>query len=420
MKQVFVRILSIVLLLVGGTYAFAGEMEIALDVPFMSVEENIGEAALQEEMEILFGNTVETEAIAADGEVISDKDNRVFNILVIGTDERHDYSDNARGDACMLLSLDHDSGVIKIASFERALGVPILDGVNKGQWDWLTHTFEYGGAELMVREIRENFKIDVQYYVRVNMRTLVDLIDKIGGIDIDLTRQEVDYINKGFGRETAGELGMIDNLVTVSEGTNHLNGATTLVYARCRKIDSDWRRIERHRKVLIAVLQNFMEMEPAERVETAISLLPYIKTNIEMPDFEKLIRYVVPIISGGTEQITIPVENSYGHKKGMGDRSMFSADFGLNSKVLNSFVYGSSDAAVQYMTVDSSVLSIGSRGERVVKLQQRLIEEGLLLDTADGIFGEKTANAVKLMQKKLGLEKTGIADTNFLEIIGLL
>lgn len=416
MKQVFAWILLITLLMFGGAHAFADEMEAAVDIPIAPAEENIGEAALQEEMEILFGNTAETEAITADGDIISDAENSVFNILVIGTDERSDYSDNARGDACMLLSLDRDSGVIKIASFERALGVPILDGANQGQWDWLTHTFEYGGAELMVREIRENFKIDVQHYVRVNMRTLVELIDKIGGVDIDLTRQEADYINKGFGRETAAELGMLNDLAAVSEGTSHLNGATTLVYARCRKIDSDWKRIERQRKVLIAVLQNFMKMEPAARIQTAISLLPYVKTNIGIADFEKLIRYAVPIISGETEQITIPVENSYGHKKGMGGRSMFSADFAYNSKALNGFVYGD-NAAIQDASVGNGVLSVGSRGEKVVKMQQRLIEEGFLLDAADGIFGEKTADAVRSMQKKLGLEESGIADASFLEMI---
>lgn len=345
MKQVFAWILSIVLLLGCGICAEAEELQSVVDIPILPMEENIGEAALQEEMEKLFGNAVETEAIAADGEIVVNENSRVFNVLVIGTDERHEYSDSARGDACMLLSLDMDSGVIKIASFERALGVPILDGEHKGEWDWLTHTFYYGGADLMVREIRENFKIDVQYYVRINMRTLVEVIDKIGGIDIELTGEEADYINKGFGRETASELGMAKDLVTVSAGKSHLNGATTLVYARCRKIDSDWKRIERHRKVLIAVLENFMQMEQSEWIQTAISLLPYIKTNIGIEDFENLIRYGVPVITGETEQITIPVENSYGHKKGMEGRSMFSADFDHNSKVLHNFVYGNTDAA---------------------------------------------------------------------------
>lgn len=414
MRKDLVWALAIVLLLTLGVCAFAEQTAIVEDTLLTPAEENIGEAALQEEMEAMFAGTQETEAIAADGEILVDEEQRVFNLLVIGTDERHEYSDNARGDACMLLSLDRDTGDIRIASFERALGVPILEGAYAGEWDWLTHAFEYGGAELMLREIRENFKVDVENYVRVNMRTLVELIDKIGGIDIELTHEEVNYINKGFGRDTAREVGMLDDLVQVSEGTCRLNGATTLVYARCRKIDSDWKRVERQRKVMIAVLKVFMEMKPVERIATALTLIPYVKTNLDMADFETLARFAAPILSGKTAQLTVPVENSYGHKTGMGGRSMFSADFDQNSKALHGFIYGEADESAAGADM---VLTVGSKGEYVKLLQQILIEEGCLKGGADGVFGNKTAEAVARLQKKLGMEETGVADAELLEKI---
>lgn len=61
------------------------------------------------------------------------------------------------------------------------MGVPILEGKYKGQYDWLTHTFRYGGADLMMREVRECFKVDVERYIRVNFTTFKKGIDSVGG-----------------------------------------------------------------------------------------------------------------------------------------------------------------------------------------------------------------------------------------------
>lgn len=105
------------------------------------------------------------EAISADGDINRNAD--YINILLIGTDERTEYfSDNARGDSCMILTLGKTDGSVKLASLERGMGVPILEGQYKGQYDWLTHTFRYGGADLMMREVRECFKVDVDRYVK--------------------------------------------------------------------------------------------------------------------------------------------------------------------------------------------------------------------------------------------------------------
>ena len=98
------------------------------------------------------------DAVEAEGEIFGSED--VFNILLIGTDERtKEFSDNARGDTCMLMSINKKTMEVKLVSFERGMGVPILSGSYQGQYDWLTHTFRYGGAALMMQEIRECFVI---------------------------------------------------------------------------------------------------------------------------------------------------------------------------------------------------------------------------------------------------------------------
>ena len=79
----------------------------------------------------------------------------------------------------MLLSLNKEKYTVKLVSFERGMGVPILSGAYEGQYDWLTHTFRYGGADLMMREIQECFRIKIDRYIRVNMKTFIDhLVEK--------------------------------------------------------------------------------------------------------------------------------------------------------------------------------------------------------------------------------------------------
>lgn len=165
----------------------------------------------------------EQEIISASGDVNENKD--YINILLIGTDERTEYfSDNARGDSCMILTLGKKDGSVKLASLERGMGVPILEGQYEGEYDWLTHTFRYGGADLMMREVRECFKVDVDRYIRVNFATFVQGIESVGGVDISLTEAEAAYINK-FNKGG----------ITCVAGQNHLDGRAALEYARCRK-----------------------------------------------------------------------------------------------------------------------------------------------------------------------------------------
>ena len=124
----------------------------------------------------------------------------------------------------MILSIGKKDGSMKLIILERGMGVPILEGRYEGQYDWLTHTFRYGGADFMMREVRECFKVDAERYIRVNFATFQKGIESVGGIDITLTAAEAKYINEHLGRKYYA-------------GQNHLYGAAALRYARCRKYD---------------------------------------------------------------------------------------------------------------------------------------------------------------------------------------
>ena len=289
----------------------------------------------------------EKQAIEATGEIEEDK--AVFNILLIGTDDRTTkFNDNARGDTCILLSINRETNQVHLVSFERAIGVKIPSGEYEGQWDWLTHMFWYGGPYLMTRQIRENFKVDVTKYIRVNIRTFMELVDSVGGVDIDMTEAECNNINHPEGTFTAGNIkGMhVENEVQqdLVPGINHLNGATVMCYARLRAIDDDWHRVERQRKVILAAVENLKKLSVTELDKLLNNVLPLVQTNLTEGDIASLIPEAATFVNMDYDTTTFPLKHTYGLMDGMCGRKVLALDFETNAEELQNFLYGETTA----------------------------------------------------------------------------
>ena len=289
----------------------------------------------------------EKQAIEATGEIEEDK--AVFNILLLGTDDRTTkFNDNARGDTCILLSINRETNQVHLVSFERAIGVKIPSGEYEGQWDWLTHMFWYGGPYLMTRQIRENFKVDVTKYIRVNIRTFMELVDSVGGVDIDMTEAECNNINHPEGTFTAGNIkGMhVENEVQqdLVPGINHLNGATAMCYARLRAIDDDWHRVERQRKVILAAVENLKKLSVTELDKLLNNVLPLVQTNLTEGDIASLIPEAATFVNMDYDTTTFPLKHTYGLMDGMCGRKVLALDFETNAEELQNFLYGETTA----------------------------------------------------------------------------
>lgn len=336
-------VLAVLLLLAGVLYGYYRSKVALLDYDDGTISEDGSFAADDEDMqadnaamEQATQDLEEMDAIAAEGDVLGDKN--VFNILLIGTDERtKNFSTNARGDSCMLFSINKETMVVHLVSFERGMGVPILDGQYKGQWDWLTHTFRYGGADLMMREIEECFKIKIDYYVRANFNTFEQLINAAGGVDIELTAAEVQGLNGEVSTNARTH-------ATVHVGMNHLDGYDALQYSRLRYIDSDWKRIGRQRNVMQSLIEKCKTLNILELNNLLDTVLPLLRTNLTESEITGLLLALAPKAGQVTvQQMTIPASGTYGSMKGMGGRSLFAVDFDANAKLLQETLYGVSE-----------------------------------------------------------------------------
>ena len=258
------------------------------------------------------------ELTVPDGEVSSEED--VLNILLLGTDFPFDSSDPGRADAIMILSLDMRDSSARLVSLERGMDMPILSGKYKGQRDWLTHLYHYGGADMMIEPIRYCFKVDLERYAQVDFAAFQGVIDVLGGIDMELSDAE------------AWKLGL-------PVGLNHLNGAQALSFARLRSIDSDWVRVTRQRRVIQACADGLKDADLLTLNALADAVLPMITTNFTQREMLSLLTKLPAFRGVQLQQMTIPAKGTYGGMTVMGGRGSFAPDFEKNAQILHQFLY---------------------------------------------------------------------------------
>lgn len=278
-----------------------------------------------------------------DGTIIDNiADLEYLNVLLLGTDERspegttEDFSpdllEGARADACMILSLNLKEHTAKLVSLERAIGVKI-EGYGE---DWLTHVFAYGGAELMLKTVQERFDIDVQRYARVNVSAAAELIDAIGGVDIELTKTEADALNGKINTNSTTRH-------KVYEGLNHLDGFDAVAYGRQRLIDSDFGRVKRQRNVLQAAANQAKSLNLFELNNLLDVALPLIETNFTKDEINALLPSAVGFLGVKFDQMTLPIKGTYGNKLTDDGRSMMMVDVEEGNRILHDFLYDDFD-----------------------------------------------------------------------------
>ncbi len=329
LKKTALSIFIVLILLLLVVFVFAWNKLGLLQYDDGTVDENsVSDEELSEDdilsKEDLEGLVfIDGKPVIPDMEIYDDKN--VVNILLIGTDERtKNFSTNARSDSMILFSINKEKDTVKLVSLERGMGVPVLSGRYEGQYDWLTHIFRYGGADLLMETVETCFRVKVDKYVRVNFNTLTQIVDSVGGVEITLTAKEVAHLQDRFD---------------LKEGKNLLSGKEALAYSRIRKIDSDWSRVVRQRNVIQSAFWAAKDMNLGEINTAANEILPLIQTNLTKSEIAALIIEAPNLVGKKMEQMTIPKKGTYGGMTGMGGRSLFAADFTANAKILQEFLY---------------------------------------------------------------------------------
>ena len=264
-KRFLLVLICLVLLLVAGTVAVAN----------LTVDSVLNEMDQQEEIK-------QEEAEIAPEVIEQVKQRKVVNIALFGADNSTgiESTSEERSDVMKIVSLDFDNKKIKITSLERDV-VVYIPGEHQ-EYDHFNWAYWFGGPELAVKTINYNLDLDITQYVTLNFRSVIELIDLIGGVDISLTKAEATYFVDGH----------IDH--NAVPGVNHMNGEVALSYARLREIDSNFNRMERQNNVIRAVIAKLKDKSVTELMEIVKAMMPYITTNLSNADVKE---YMMSLLS---------------------------------------------------------------------------------------------------------------------------
>ena len=199
-------------------------------------------------------NSSSTTSSTEDGNTTPESQSDVTNIALFGLDTRDLSSDSGRSDATMVLSIDRTHNKIKLTSIARDTYVEVPGrGMTK-----LNHAYAYGGPQLAVKTLNQNFSLDIQDFVTVNFAQLANIIDYIGGVTVNVTQEELEVANQCMIELNA--LGMDIDPITET-GDVLLTGGQAVAYARDRTNGSDLDRTDRQREVLDSMFQSVMQLD---------------------------------------------------------------------------------------------------------------------------------------------------------------
>ena len=264
------------------------------------------------------------------------KKDGVVNILLIGNDSRENGEDG-RSDAMILLSISDKTRKIYMTSILRDIYVEI-PGHGGSR---LNAAYAYGGPELLMETIEQNFGIEVSRYVQVNFEAFASLVDAAGGVDLELSVEEIEYVNGylvEYNMLTQRPEGT-DYMDTSAGGLVHLNGAQALAYSRIRYIGTDFGRTQRQRKVLAAVGKKMPSALLSGKGGLFGELLPNLATNLKKGECFALSLQAGKFLLYDMEQGSIPLEGTYrdANIRGM---AVLEIDFDKNREYFSANIYG--------------------------------------------------------------------------------
>lgn len=273
-------------------------------------------------------DTITPEEISFEGvDIDVMRDANVKNILLIGQDKRPGEG-RSRSDSMIIASINKTSGKIILSSIMRDMYVPI-PGYSDNR---INMAYQFGGMSLLDEVIEESLGIHIDGNIEVDFEGFINAMSVVGDLDIDLNEREVEYFNRKHPDWN------------FHVGVNSLNPEQTLAYARCRSVgNSDWRRTDRQRTVLMAAFNKLSSQGLGELLSLTDEIFPYLKTDMSN---SQILGYVYTIVANHIilgESHRFPVEGTYREetlRKGM---EVLVPDLEANARNLQIFIYGSTN-----------------------------------------------------------------------------
>lgn len=322
-RILFVMEILILLILAGGLYigATLSKMD-TVDIEESAIVENVQVQLDEQVVEKLKG---------------------YWNIALFGVDSREGSSENGLSDTIIVASINRDTKEIKMASVYRDT---YLDNTN-GEFRKANDAYLQGGPERAINMLNRNLDLDITNFVTVNMSVLAEVVNDIGGVEIDVREEEIEHLNnyQNEGSEITG----LEKIPVTTAGLQTLNGLQAMSYCRIRYIGLDYERTERQRKVLTQIFEKVQSMDILSLTGIITDILPYISTNLTQTEILSLAKDVTSYKLG--ENTGFPFDK-LATDVDAGD-CVVPVNLAQNVTQLHSFLFGDDENYIPSETVQS-------------------------------------------------------------------
>lgn len=180
-----------------------------------------------------------------------------WTVALFGVDSRDDaVGKGNNADVIIICSINQDNGEIKLVSIFRD---SYLNVDENGKYNKINQAYFTGGPDQAVKALNRNLDLQIDDFATFNWKAVADAINILGGVDVELSKAEFHYIN-AFITETVKATG-VASVHLKKAGMNHLDGVQAVAYARLRKMDTDFARTERQRKIIDLSFQKLKQSD---------------------------------------------------------------------------------------------------------------------------------------------------------------
>ena len=305
-KNVLVLFLCLIMGGVGGGLIVLYNTVNAIE--YKSIDDNQNTSSSHSSL-----TTGPTELDLNSGELLNDP--MILNIMLFGEDSRKAGEEHGRSDTMIMLSIDNRHKKLKLTSFMRDTYVTIPGNNSVGEpygENKLNAAYTLGGPQLTIKTIESNFGINIDRYAVVDFKSFRNIIDILGGVDIELTSEEIDYIN---WQSYINNQVDTRNELADEPGVVHLNGRQALWYARNRGDEEagfsgdDFDRTSRQRNLLKIVMSDFKNANLTQIVSIVGEVGPMITTNLKKNEITTLVANSLTYLKYDMEEFRVPEAN---------------------------------------------------------------------------------------------------------------
>jgi polyisoprenyl-teichoic acid--peptidoglycan teichoic acid transferase len=227
----------------------------------------------------------------------------IRSIALFGIDTRRTKYEALHSDSIIIATVDPQNNKIKLSSIMRDTYVKIKGHGNSK----ITNAYAYGGPQLALRTLNENFGLNIRDYATVDFFTLEKAIDVLGGVTVDVKPNELNELN--YRITEAAQLQNKAPTLLRNPGIQNLNGIQAVAYCRIRKIgNGDFERTSRQRMVLSELINKTKSSGIIKYHSLASEIFPLIETSLSNSDILKLGRQVITTGISNVEQQRFPLD----------------------------------------------------------------------------------------------------------------